>query len=160
WVGLNRFHRAVLGAISQARTHERAIRQARLESSALRDEEMVATALGGLLRLAKPGASARIGASRGELLLGSCRIVGGSVGIDVKPAPIDGVGEPLWLISRASGFRTRRVHLGIDWWKSDCGPLLGFLAEDGRPVALLPAARRAYMLVDPALGVRINVTEE
>jgi NHLM bacteriocin system ABC transporter peptidase/ATP-binding protein/NHLM bacteriocin system ABC transporter ATP-binding protein len=160
WGGLNRFHRAVLGAISHARTHERAIRQARLESSALREEEMVATALGGLLSLARPDAPAAIVPSRGELLLEACRIVGRAAGIDVKPAPIDAVGEPLWLISRASGFRTRRVQLGIDWWQSDCGPILGFLSEDGRPVALLPAAPRAYTLCDPALGVRIDVTED
>ena len=36
-----------------------------------------------------------------------------------------------------SDLRMRNVLLNDGWWKSDCGPLLGFLGEERRPAALI-----------------------
>jgi NHLM bacteriocin system ABC transporter ATP-binding protein len=51
----------------------------------------------------------------------------------------------------------RNVVLDRNWWKSDAGPILGTLAADGRPVALLQPKRGGYQLVDPVEGTRVVV---
>ena len=35
-----------------------------------------------------------------------------------------------------------------EWYKEDCGPILGFMEEDDRPVALIPVSPDTYIL-DP-----------
>lgn len=44
------------------------------------------------------------------------------------------------------GQRGRSVTLTGDWWSSDRGPLLGYLAEGHKPVALVPDWRGRYIL--------------
>ena len=53
-----------------------------------------------------------------------------------------------------SGLRGRRVKLDPRdrWWSGDSGAMLAFRSQDGRPVALLPAALGRYRLFDPAGG--------
>src|SRR5262249_49234756 len=63
-------------------------------------------------------------------------------------------------IARASGFRTRRVRLPLDWWKSDNGHLLGFLAEGEHPVALLRTEAGKYTVADPARDCSMDGTSE
>jgi ATP-binding cassette subfamily C protein len=55
-------------------------------------------------------------------------------------------------IARATGVRTAEVTLAGDWWRQDCGPLLGRTRDGDRPVALLPTRGLRYELVDPAGG--------
>ncbi len=64
--------------------------------------------------------------------------------------------DPVEAVSRASHIRARRVSLAGEWWKSDAGPLLAFLAEDKRPVALL-RSKNAYVLFDPQQNRRVRV---
>ncbi|TGE01066.1 ATP-binding cassette domain-containing protein [Methylobacterium nonmethylotrophicum] len=45
------------------------------------------------------------------------------------------------------GLLARSVTLRGAWWRRDRGPLLGFLAGDGAPVALLPDRRGRYRLL-------------
>jgi len=98
----------------------------------------------------------------GDLLLAACWMVGRSIGVELRrPAYSGGMArDPLEEISRASRVRIRRVVLDGDWWRADNGPLLGFLGEDERPVALLPRGTAAYAIVDPVDGTRQNVTGE
>lgn len=97
-------------------------------------------------------------------LLSVCRIVGRELGIAVRrPAPAGaaaGHGNPLEAIARASRVRTRRVMLRDTWWREENGPLVGFRAQDRRPVALCPAGRRGYALYDPGKGAEERVTSE
>jgi NHLM bacteriocin system ABC transporter ATP-binding protein len=95
-------------------------------------------------------------------LLVACQIVGRSIGVELRrPAYSGGMaGDPLDEISRASRVRMRRVALKGDWWRKDSGPLLGFRAEDERPVALLQRGTAAYTIVDPVDGTRQKVTGE
>lgn len=95
-------------------------------------------------------------------LLAACRLVGGSLGVEVKPAPAwqgDARGR-LAAIARASRLRERAVTLDDGWWRSASGPLLGFVGATGAPVALLPSPRRGYDLIDPLTGSRTCVTAE
>jgi NHLM bacteriocin system ABC transporter ATP-binding protein len=96
-------------------------------------------------------------------LLAACRLVGHSLGVQVEAPPSWQAGsrDRLSAIARASRLRERRVTLDEGWWRSASGPLLGFLAENDAPVALLPKRRaRAYELVDPVTGSRTKVTAD
>ncbi|MCK5539288.1 MAG: NHLP bacteriocin export ABC transporter permease/ATPase subunit [Deltaproteobacteria bacterium] len=61
-------------------------------------------------------------------------------------------------IAHNSGFRTREVLLTDAWWRRDNGPLLGFLLESKRPVALIPSSVKGYDLCDPVAGSRTPLT--
>ncbi len=98
----------------------------------------------------------------GEELLTACRWVGRALGITIQPHPNRETGrqrrDPLDDIAKASHIRMRQVRLKGDWWRHESGPLLGFLAEDERPVALLPAGARRYEMHDPVERTRTLVT--
>lgn len=98
----------------------------------------------------------------GAPLLAAAGAVGRALGIEVRPPAQSEdwseLREPVEAIARASQFRTRRVTLEDGWWRQECGPLLGSIAADSRPVALLPAGR-GYVLLDPASGQKVPVGE-
>lgn len=80
------------------------------------------------------------------------RKVAGVLGMSVaKPAEaIEKVKDPLGMIARASRIRTRRVALHGKWWKEDNGPLIAFIGEEKRPVALLQKFSNIYVMHDPS----------
>lgn len=63
-------------------------------------------------------------------------------------------------ISRLTRIRTRKVALRDDWWVGDNGPLLAFLKEGSKPVALLPLSHNRYELHDPETGELIEMDSE
>ena len=75
--------------------------------------------------------------------------VGKKLGITIRPPAKSENSSTLEGIARASGFRTRRVTLTPNWWKTDCGPLLAFTKEENLPVALLPIRATKYEILDP-----------
>ena len=88
--------------------------------------------------------------------------VGKALGITIHPpAPSDfsNPQEAIEAIARASGFRTRLVTLTPNWWKTDCGSLLGFTQEDNQPVALLPLKAAKYEILDAVKLNRIPLTQ-
>ena len=62
----------------------------------------------------------------------------------------------------ASGVRARRVRLASEdrWWIGDSGAMLGFRADDGRPVALLPGSLGHYLAVEPGARRKTRITAE
>jgi len=95
-------------------------------------------------------------------LFAACRIIGTSLGIAIHP-PVRsednvGNGSSLEDIARSSGFRSRQVILKETWWRRDQGPLLAFIGEERRPVALIPDSPRRYTIYDPETGTRQKVT--
>ena len=160
WVGLRRFHSVILDAIALARSRETSLVEARRERSVRRDSAVFVGALAELSETTgNQHARLRVGAD-GNPLLDACRVVGQVQGISVR-TPSTTIGPiELRSIARASGFRTRRVQLPIDWWKADTGPLLAFLADGERPVALLRSPGDGYVLVDPSRGSSTRVTPE
>jgi NHLM bacteriocin system ABC transporter ATP-binding protein len=100
------------------------------------------------------GATERPSALPESPLLSAARMVAESLGLElrapVNPSPRE---HSVAAIANASGFRTRLVLLGGDWWRRDNGPLLGYRIEDKSPVALIPRRRPAggsgYDLIDP-----------
>ena len=170
WAGLERFHRAILDAIAESGGREAALRGLRLDRAARLDRARVAASLAGLATVAgrardevgaiEASAEADADGRREEALLEACRAVAAAVGVEVKSPRLDAADDPLRLIARASGFRTRRVRLDEGWWARDGGPLLGYTAEGARPVALLPCGERGYSLFEPGRRVRSAVTAE
>ncbi|MDE0250812.1 MAG: hypothetical protein OXK72_07390, partial [Gammaproteobacteria bacterium] len=76
-------------------------------------------------------------------LTDALQIIGRHEGIDFKiPARSEPSDTPVSLVEvlDASAVRARRVRLKAEdhWWRGDSNAMLGFRAEDGQPVALLP----------------------
>ena len=91
------------------------------------------------------------------------RIIGRHEGIDFKWPSLANVSDPTALLGNvldASGVRGRRVRLDSAqrWWIGSAGAMLGFRADDGRPVALLPGLLGRYREIDPRDGRSTAVT--
>ena len=114
-----------------------------------------------LLDLCEPGRS-RAEDGDASALKNALSIIGRHAGLAFKHPPGQ-PGEPASRLSRilsASGIRGRKVALARRdrWWVGDSGPLLGFRAEDGRPVALIPGGFGNYREVDPLNGGKRRIT--
>jgi ATP-binding cassette subfamily C protein len=129
------------------------------------DEALAARAIEHLAMAADSGAREHIPLEGSDLLV-ALRVVGRALGIAVRAGVDDGTQHSqLSAIAQRSGFRTRMVVLSGLWWERENGPLLGFVKEGSRPVALLPAkpgrlGRPRYELFDPADGSRRRVDAE
>ena len=97
----------------------------------------------------------------GDPLIAACRLIGQHMDIAIKePNSEDGGGLSLETIAHASRIRCREVALGADWFAQDGGPILGFMEEDERPVALIPDSPSSYILNDPTKAIRRKVNRE
>jgi len=112
----------------------------------------------------KISAEEPIPARSGTGMFEAAQSVAKSHGYELNPIPGDATdSDPEVLLDRilrASNFRQRTVALEPGWHHSDAGPLLGFLREGGRPVALVPHNRKAYTMVDPVERTALPVTEK
>ena len=98
-------------------------------------------------------------------LADALQIVGRHEGIDFTiPARSGPSDSPVGLVDvlDASGVRARRVRFKAEdgWWRGDSNALLGFRAEDGQPVALLPGMFGSYRQIDPVTKRSIRITAE
>ncbi|MEH2137632.1 NHLP bacteriocin export ABC transporter permease/ATPase subunit [Nostoc sp.] len=106
--------------------------------------------------------------SSDQALLVAAGAVGRALGIAIRPPAqsedLKRLKHPIDAIARASRIRMRRLHLIGNWWKSDCGPMLGYTLEDESPVALLPvksgARGNSYEIFDPLKQTRTPVDEQ
>ncbi|WP_432009872.1 NHLP bacteriocin export ABC transporter permease/ATPase subunit [Streptomyces cucumeris] len=92
-----------------------------------------------------------------------CRTVAGAAGITLADPPRGATADddrtsPVERIAVASRIRTRAVRLEGAWWREDAGPLVGYRALSGAPVALL-WRRGRYEAVNPASGLRLRIGE-
>ncbi|HEX2188174.1 MAG TPA: NHLP bacteriocin export ABC transporter permease/ATPase subunit [Longimicrobiaceae bacterium] len=165
WSGLERLHRMVLALVAERVREAEAAQRERLRLRTETRHAAMDTALGRLAAtLPKGTAAAGAPARRGEdELVAAFRRVASATGIDVEPAPgweAVRCRDPLDSLARACRVRTRRVALRDGWWRSDAGPMLGRMAEDGSPVALLPSPRGGYEVLDPREPAPTPVTGE
>ncbi|MFM8831931.1 MAG: ABC transporter transmembrane domain-containing protein, partial [Spartobacteria bacterium] len=102
-------------------------------------------------------------ARSGEGLFEAAAIVARSLGIELKRARVlteEGKEQgALDAILRQAELRRRPIVLPPDWYQGDSGPLLGFLSDSGRPVALVPRKSSVYRLVDPVEGTSKDVDQ-
>ena len=97
-------------------------------------------------------------------LLTAMTVIGERLGVTLRESAIAGEEESLDLELQAivdlSDLRMRNVLLNDGWWKSDCGPLLGFIGEQRIPVALIRDPSGIYHIVNPKSEVDRVVNEE
>lgn len=96
-------------------------------------------------------------------LLRACALVGAAQGIEIRGPTGVAAGDsldPVEAIARASGVRARPVTLRPAWQHAEAGPLLGFLTDGERPVALLAGPRGRYFLVNPDSAQRTPVSAD
>lgn len=150
------FNAIVLSMIVARRAHQEHLESRRAGERAARDDRILRLSMQQLVEVMHSRELGRAPALPSEHpLLAACQTVGRASRIEVR-AP---KGPPLNLasIARASGMRARQVILKGEWWKSDSGPLLGFLEEGDRPVALLPKSKTRYRLVNESDGTSVPV---
>ena len=76
------------------------------------------------------------------------------------PESITDVAEQLEYALRPSGLMTRDVYLEEGWQHDAYGPMLGYLKDSGKAVALLPGAIAGYQFKDPETGRKKWVTRK
>lgn len=164
WEHVARFHNVILNSLLWNLDLQDDLDRDRLQLRREQDQHRVNAALEDLsdiLRYGRPPVFRAADSEEDPLVL-ACQIVGQAIGASVRarPDPVDGRQErqTLDIIVRNSGLRMRQVVLREDWWRQDNGPLLAFIAEDKRPVALIPESARRYRLHDPTYRATETVT--
>jgi ATP-binding cassette subfamily C protein len=151
----------VIRARVAAAAIERRRNQERLLQEVASDDRATDRAMRSILGVFDPKLPASVLAPSevSDPLLAACRLVGNAAGLHIATPPAQEglVSDPLRAIARASRMRTRQVLLDGHWWGEDSGPLLGYLAEDETPVALLPRQRGGYNIVDGLTGQQTAV---
>jgi NHLM bacteriocin system ABC transporter ATP-binding protein len=165
WHSLAEFHELIFEFIRLNQSEELAAEKERLLKQAETEQAVMERAL---YRLATPLASKEAGLyadvieDKQDNFLAAAKLVGKALGVPIKMPPgtpgEQTLGELFKGIARASGIRVREVSLRSDWWQSDSGPILGFVAESQRAVALLPGSATTYELHDPVARQKRVVT--
>lgn len=151
YAALGQFHARLLAALAAATEQARLDGLNRLRRRAEHDRQLLGRSLGQLASILHARSGDDHGIS-GIPLADACQRVLRASGIAPRlPAKLPPGADPVTLvnaIARESGAMTRQVALKeYRWWRTDHGPLLGFMKADGRPVALLPE-RGGYRLED------------
>lgn len=102
--------------------------------------------------------------ARENALIAACEIVGRHLGMSITPPLKNGAAGKKELdvedIAASSRIRTRKVALREKWWKYDAGPLVAFMEDGNKPVALLPMRNGRYELHDPEAQSKNVVTRK
>jgi ATP-binding cassette subfamily C protein len=163
WAGLDCFIAALFSCevfnVGLARADE----LNRLKEKAKRDRSIVSNALVSLASALERGLR-RTSIDVEDPLLAAVKLIGNRLGFTVKPPQKrkDGTEhpDPLSEIVRASRIRARKVILKGEWWKEETTPLLAFIEDEHRPVAIWGRGPGKFELHDPAEGTAIEVTAE
>lgn len=149
---------ALSAAIAEARRTARLADVDRVAAEAAGRHAALAVGLRALQELLDPGRAQAGGAGGESDLVAVFRAVATSQGIriPVSPGP-PSTGDDVAGLAQSCGVSSRRVELGDDWWRSDCGALVAFRTEGHRAVALLPVGVQRYRLVDPSDGTNRTV---
>jgi ATP-binding cassette subfamily C protein len=161
WAEAEALQHALLERLATSFAEQDARREAQLERRGERERERIADVYGRLGALLGAERSHRPAAGADDdHVLAALQLVAARRDLELA-APVararGSFADRVGAIARASGIRTAEVTLSGRWWREDCGPLLGRMRDDERPVALLPARRGRYEIVDPAGGEALAV---
>ena len=160
WAGLDAFHRLMLDLVAAERRRSEERDRQRVEATAQVDQSALENAYTHLASVFVPEVERYVDMPEDQLLA-ACRMVGQALGLDIRPHPDSErrvkQADPLAGIAKASRIRTRKILLEDRWWRRDAGPLLGYIEEGNRPVALLPSGPGRYVLWNPAEKTRTRV---
>jgi len=148
---------AMLLAHLQAREH---VATARVQGRAERTARTLDRTIGRFVGILDH-APAWTGASApDEKLLGPFVMVAETLGIELPQRIRHAIARATTVedAARTARIRQREIALRGNWWKQDFGPFIGLLGEERRPVAVLPAGRGRYRMMDPDGGADLIVT--
>ncbi|HEX2818150.1 MAG TPA: NHLP bacteriocin export ABC transporter permease/ATPase subunit, partial [Phenylobacterium sp.] len=164
WRAVDRFHATALSRLTDRLDQGAQAEAARLGRRTARAADQSARLLDELAQIIVPREAAPAAADViDDPLFSACRTVAETLGVEVRrPAArasdredFRAIGE----IARTSRLRVRRTLLRAGWWRRDAGPLVAWIGEARQPLAILPAARGGYVVVDPRSGARRRVDE-
>jgi NHLM bacteriocin system ABC transporter ATP-binding protein len=152
--GLALFHRTIFAALKLQQAELEQNEQERLRKRHLADARQIRSSLRRLsLPLAKRLQRIEKLDKDSDPLIAASQLVGEVLNIEMRGLAASTTNtissDPVRDIARASNVRFRKVLLRGNWWREEHGPLLGFLQEDKKPVALIPTGKGGYELHDP-----------
>jgi NHLM bacteriocin system ABC transporter ATP-binding protein len=154
WAGLAIFHQVIFRCEFFNSRLAAADELNRLQDKAERDRLAKEAAVANLASVLDPRLVPFAQIPTDDPLLAACMVVGRwlDVKIQAPPKPKDGtsVADPLGEIVRASKIRSRRVILKGQWWKEEAAPIVAFIEDGRRPVAIVPRRPGTFELYDPA----------
>ncbi len=165
WSGLRNFQEQVFAYLVIQLRRDELKSRARLRAVAEADANVFEAALYKLAEPLRGGEKSPWEVETGGLdpLLQVCRLVGSASGIQIPLVPraleLIKQRDPVSAIAQAARVRTRQVMLKGKWWNQESAPMVGFLEQDKRPVALLPG-RGNYQVYDPITRVKTLVDGE
>ena len=157
------FHQFILGFVLRISQDNEDAERRRIEGKLETDRKVTTKALLTLSSVLNPGQDQLYEMLDTDApLLAVFRLVAKASGIESKVKVRDNLKEvkdPVGVVTRAAKVRSREVILAEDWYRSECGPLIGFSKNGRRPIALLPAPKRRYEMIDPEKQIRKIVEE-
>ena len=152
WASLGAFHQAISGCAVAAMLARRQQADRRILDVSNVNKQAFTGAIQAM-RSVIPAAGQAPGSGSDSLdpLLAACQLVGQAIQVESMRRPSHrsrSSGDEVSEIAHASRVRVRGVSLVGRWYRTDSGPMLGFL-QDGHPVALMPVGSHSYDLIDP-----------
>lgn len=144
WPALDRFHATCLTRAASWCRREEARLVARLSEREQREARQVAGALSALTDTQPDAASDRMASDPLRVAIERIARAQGLAAPRMAAAPAGAADRHGAVIAAAEAarLRARRVRLEPGWWRTAEEPMLGFRAEDGTPVVLLPGGAR------------------
>jgi NHLM bacteriocin system ABC transporter ATP-binding protein len=159
WPAIDQFHLSFLACVQRILAHERLGESERLASrSALATSQSMEAfdRLSGII--VRRFDHDAVEASYLDRLVGACQLVGNAMRTPIAiSSRVDGSLQDfagLAQIAQEARLRLRQVLLRSDWWRTDAGPLVGWLGEKRDPIALVYEPRRGYSMIDPLTKAR------
>ena len=152
---MENYHSQVLRCAADLWEKQNQAERLRLEEKEKFNQRLIESSISRLALINQNKKNVRLEEASGNALLDACRLVGKAMDIEILSPPSDRTDNKSTVlddIARASRIRTRQVVLKGEWFKEDAGPILGFMEEDDRPVALIPASPSKYVLHDVTFG--------
>lgn len=154
-------HNLVLNSLEERWQKQRQEETQQRRRRETNDRRLLSNVLVQLAALNQKESKAVISENSGNVLTDVCRLIGQSLRINIiVPALQEGQELTLSALARASHIRTREVSLSGKWYLKDSGPILGYMKDDGRPVALISKTPGSYILYDPAHNSHRRVDRE
>lgn len=161
---MENYHSQVLQSATDLWEKQNQAEKIRLQEKVSNDKRLMVNSISKLASINLKNKTLSLEEASGDSLLDACRLVGQSIKVEIVSPPISSPGSQsktsLEDITRASRIRTREVALKGEWYKQDGGPILGYMEEDNRPIALIPASPSSYILHDLAQGIKKLVDKE
>lgn len=163
-LAIKKYHSKFIKSVSDSLEKQSLAERKRLQEKIRQDNKLMEDSIYRITLVNQKHKTINLEEASGDDLLDACCLVGKSMGIQITAPPenstVSQTSSHLDNITRASHIRTRQVLLKEDWYKHDGGPILGYMEDDNRPVALIPTSPSKYILYDPALGIKKNVNKE